>query len=180
MFLRGCRWLSWLRGLLCCRRLHHHRYRGRRHGWTRWSDGACGRFGNHRTGRRVRCNGRRGRRNNDGRRLARLRNDLARLRASGGGGRRGNHHRWRRLGRDSGRWRSGWLGRHVASPGSLLSFQFLRLDGLKNIPRLGDVRKIDFGRYALGSFMRRGTGWRGRVLAVLKMRANLVGFMIFQ
>jgi hypothetical protein len=68
----------------------------------------------------------------------------------------------------------------VASPGSLLSFQFLRLDGLKNIPRLGDVRKIDFGRYALGSFMRRGTGWRGRVLAVLKMRANLVGFMIFQ
>jgi hypothetical protein len=56
----------------------------------------------------------------------------------------------------------------------------LGLNGLQHVARLGNMRKIDFGNNTLGCARRRTARLPGRVLAVLKMRANLVGLVIFQ
>jgi hypothetical protein len=68
----------------------------------------------------------------------------------------------------------------MATPRRFLGLHLLCLDGPQNVAGLGDVGEIDFRNDALGSFGRRGAGAASRVLAALKMRANLVGLIVFQ
>lgn len=170
-------------GFLCGWRLYHYGHGGRRHGYCRTSRGCCTRrrLGHNRAGGWMRSNRRRRCGHHNIRSLADLGNNLARLGARWRSGRCGySHHRRRRLDHHRGRRSSGRLGRQTAAPGSLFRLHLLCLDGLQNIARLGDVGEIDLGCDALGSFVRRGARRRGRVLAALKMRANLVGLMVFQ
>jgi hypothetical protein len=161
------------------RRLDHHGYRGRRHGDGRTLHGASRRLGNHRFGRRTRGNG--GRRGDDGRRGAGLRNNLARFRPGWRSGRldgNRNRRRWtrgRRLRRCFGS-----LKRQAALPGFGFLFLLLGLDGFQHVAGLGDMREINLRRNGLrGARSRRAYRARG-TRSTRKMRANLLGLIFLQ
>ena len=151
---RGGAWVSLADCGRCSRLLDHYGYGGRRccDGRPRRNLSACGGFCHDgSSGRTAGDRGRR-RRDNDGRRGARLRNDLTRFRASRSGRRRSGHYHgrsrfcWSRSWRDN--RRHGLCGR-MAVARRRLFFLLLGQDGLQNIARLGDMREIDLGRYAL-------------------------------
>ena len=59
-------------------------------------------------------------------------------------------------------------------------FLFLGQNGLQHVAGLGDMREIDFGRNGLRSARGRGAGVARRPRSALKMRANLLGLVLFQ
>jgi len=121
------------------RRLDHYGHCGRRHDDGRTLHDDCRSLGNHRFGWRARGNG--GRLGDDGRRGARLGNNLARFRL-------GWRHGWRRDGDNRRRWTRRSLGglrgrtplRHTALPGLFFLFLFLGQDGLQHVAGLGNMR----------------------------------------
>ena len=128
-------------------------------------------------------NGRRsGRWGGDRRGLARLGNDLARLRTrrSGGSG-RGRCGRSANLGCGRRLRRGRGLGRHTRVTRLLLLFLLLGLNGLQHIAGLGDVRQIDLGndggRAVTG---KPGSGIRCRPQLRAKTRTNLFRLVAFE
>jgi hypothetical protein len=161
------------------RRLDHYGHCGRRHDDGRARRGACRSLGNHRFGWRARGNG--GRLGNDGRRGARLRNNLARFRLDRRSGwlySNRNRRRWTRWRRRRRCFCS--LQRQAALSGFGFLFLLLGLDGLQHVTGLGDMREINFWRNSLrGARGRRGC--RARVpQSARKMRANLIGLIFLQ
>ena len=116
---------------------------------------------------------------NDRRRLTRLRNNPARLRARRGGSgnrRRGAHGGRRRL-----RGRGGRFCRHAHVMRLFFLFLLLGQNGLHHIAGLGDVRQIDFGNDAGGAVAGGRTGgMRCRSRFMRKMRANSVRLVAFE
>jgi len=134
------------------RGLDYHACSRRRYdnGWPHCSRRTCRSFGHDWAGWRTAGDGRR--RRNDLRRSARQGNNLARLRASGcSRRRRGGHHgrsRFCRSLRDCRRRGGGSLGRMAAARFGFI-FLFLSQNRLQHIAGFGDMREINFGRYAL-------------------------------
>ena len=161
----------------CRRSDNNHRARSGNCGSGLGHGGAGWRFGNNCACRRAAGNGRRsGRWGDDRRRLARLRNDLARLRTH----RRRGGSRWRGGNRGSGRLgRRLRPGRHADVTSLLLLFLLLGQDSLHHIAGLGDVRQIDLGNDAGRAVAgRRGIRCRPRIRR--KMRANLFRLVAFE
>jgi len=189
--LNGCRGRCRCRGgrcYRCCRCagrwLDHHGYCGRHNGNGGTRNGSRGRrLGDHWSSWRTSCNGRMRRGNSDdGRRRTRLRDNPPRFRASRYGGRRCDSHRgWSGLCRRFGLSRRR-LGGHVPAAPAGLRFLFLlfRQNSFQYVARLGDMRKINFGRNALGRTRRRSAALAARTRSALKMCANLLRFVVFQ
>jgi len=144
-------------------------------------DGPNWSLGDHRTGRRTRSNGRRCMlRGDDWRRGPSLRDNFSRLRAGGRGGRRCSGHNGRRCfgwslgGRCRGRSRG-----RMAPACLFLIFLFLGQYGLHHVAGLGDMGEINLGRNRLCSARRRAASVARRLRSALKMRANLLGLMVF-
>jgi hypothetical protein len=174
------------------RRFHHDSawWRSHNNHWTR-RHSASRSLGHDSAGRRSRCNRRRSGRRNNGWRLARLRNNSARLRSSrrsgdsgpcagwgwcacGRRGRSGVHHR--RL--NDRRCRLGW---RVRMTRAFFLFVLLGQDRLQHIARLGDVRQIDLRNHSLTTRPCRTAGrMPGRLRALVKMRTNLLRFIPLQ
>lgn len=125
------------------------------------------------------CRGGRGRDNN-GWRGTRLRHNFARLGPGRRCRRRSNDWSLRVCGPDGGgnRWR---LGAHscMALPRFLLFLLLVGQNGLHHITGLGDVGEIDFGLQPLWS-ARRCAALGAAPGIALKLRANLVRFVVFQ
>ena len=171
---------------LSCRRLDHYGHRGRsgRAGSAGRSCGASRSLGNHRPHGRAAGNCGRWRRNHNGRRGAGLGNNLARFRASRRYGRRrgGDHRRrWARRGLlRRNRSRDGGLRGRMAVARHRFVFLFLGQNGLQHIAGFGNMREIDFGRNALRGARRLCACLACRPRSAVKMRAHLVGLVVFQ
>jgi hypothetical protein len=61
-----------------------------------------------------------------------------------------------------------------------LVFLFLGQDRFEHVARLGDMREVDFRRYALGSARRSSARMAARAGSTLKMRANLLRLIRLQ
>jgi hypothetical protein len=61
-----------------------------------------------------------------------------------------------------------------------LVFLFLGQDRFENVTRLGDMREVDFRRYALRSARRTSARMAGRAVSTLKMRAHLLRLIRLQ
>jgi hypothetical protein len=59
-------------------------------------------------------------------------------------------------------------------------FLFLGQNGLQDVARLGDVREINLGRNDLRGARHRGAGLARGPQSTLKLRAHLVGLIVFQ
>ncbi len=160
-------------------------------GWGRDNDNracrdscACGRLGHNRASRRTARDGRSGwRRRNDGRRLTRLRDDLARLGAGRGSGHRlgcnGSRDRGgNRLGDNGngglGRGNGRRLNRQAGMARIFLVLLLLGQNGLEDVAGLLDVGEIDLGNDLIRGVTRGGGGrMRSRALSLREVRANL-------
>jgi len=150
---------------------------------TRRGRGTSGSLGDDRARGWAAGNGGRRRRYHDRRCRTWLGNNLARFWTSRCSGRRsGNNCSWRGL-----CWRRGrccslpsgsGLGRRVAR--CCLFFLFLGQNGLHHIARLGDVREINLGRNALRGARRLCRRLACGTRSALKMRANLIGLILFK
>jgi hypothetical protein len=132
----------------------------------------------HRSCRGLRGDCRSCRRNDGGRRPG-LRHNLARFWARRSGRRRCDCHRrrsslHRRLCR---RWRRRLARRNMALACLCFLFLLFRQDSLHHVARLGDMREIDFWSNCLGS-ARSGAAHLARpARSMLKVRADLLGFV---
>ena len=169
---------------------HHHGCLGRRHHKSRprRSCRARGSLGNHRAGRRPGDNsGWRGWGGDNNRRCGSwLRENLARFRAARCRGRsrrcgNGYNGRPRRCGK---RWRCRCLGGprrgQMSLPRLLLLALLVGQNSLHHVPRLGDVREVDFWRHTLLGACARGTPVASRLGPAIKMNANLFRLVILQ
>jgi hypothetical protein len=68
----------------------------------------------------------------------------------------------------------------MAAPSRFFLLLLLGQNGLQHVSGLGNMRQIDFGLDALRGARRRSAPLAGRALAALEMRANLLGFVVFQ
>ena len=161
------------------RRHHHHRaLRSSGSGCSRFCSGRR-RLGNHGAHRGLRRDGWRGRRRRyDGRRAARLGNNLSWRRSrsrrssrDGGRGLRG------RLGRGR-RWSSRRLCDHTPVARLFLGFLLAGQHGLQHISGLGDMRQINLGSDCGGA--RPGGAAAKRPRIPIEMRTNLVRLVGFQ